>query len=55
MANTLGILARKLLFPTPFLAYKIIKLSNGLVDFNSIYLPFMEVAEDVNNSLNEEG
>lgn len=42
-------------FPTPLLAYKIIKLSNGLVDFNSIYLPFMEVAEDVNKSINEEG
>jgi DNA-binding XRE family transcriptional regulator len=42
-------------FPTPPLAYKIIKLSNGLVDFNSIYLPFMKRDDESNASINKEG
>lgn len=38
--------------PNVLLAYRIIKLSNGLVDFNSIYLPYCELAEDTQKNLN---
>lgn len=38
--------------PNPILAYKIIQLSNGLVDFNSIYSSYAEA--NVNN-LEQEG
>jgi DNA-binding XRE family transcriptional regulator len=62
LANDLGITRQAVMHwhvgthaPTPIIAYKIIQLSNGLVDFNSIYLPFVELASDVNKNLNQEG
>jgi len=41
--------------PSPIVAYKIIKISNNLLSFDSIYRPYAELAEDTQKSLNEEG
>lgn len=41
--------------PTPIKALQIIKLSNELLSFDSIYRPYAEIAIDAHNTLNEEG
>lgn len=41
--------------PSPIKAYQMIKLSNELLSFDSIYRPYAELAIDTQNSLNEEG